>query len=55
MTSVSCSGRPSAFAASSGSKRFSQQLSTPSAFAASIMCVATIAASSTPESRFPAG
>lgn len=49
------SGRPSSFASCSGSKKLTQQLSTPALAAARIMWVATMVASSTPESRLPPG
>ena len=42
-------------ATSSGLNKFTQQLSAPAFFAASIMCVATMVASSMPESRVPPG
>ena len=51
----SFSGRPSSFASCSGSKKLTQQLSTPALAAARIMWVATMVASSTPESRLPPG
>ena len=55
ISTSSFSGRPSVSAIFSGSRKLTQQLSTPWSAAARIRCVATMVASSTPESRFPPG